>query len=51
MTLKWMADRLTMGTWTHVANRLNHLKKQTCVNAQGSFMYRRRKVNRNGQSI
>src|ERR1035437_3251780 len=27
MTLKWMADRLKMGTWTHVANRLYHLKK------------------------
>jgi hypothetical protein len=27
MTLKWIADRLRMGTWTHVANRLYHLKK------------------------
>jgi hypothetical protein len=27
MTLKWMADRLKMGAWTHVANRLYHLKK------------------------
>ena len=27
MTLKWMADRLKMGTWTHVTNRLYHLKK------------------------
>jgi len=25
MTLKWMADRLKMGTWTHVANRLYYL--------------------------
>jgi hypothetical protein len=25
MMLKWMADRLKMGTWTHVANRLYHL--------------------------
>jgi len=28
MTLKWMADRLKMGTWTHVANRLCHLKSK-----------------------
>jgi hypothetical protein len=27
MTLQWIADRLKMGTWTHVANRLYHLKK------------------------
>ncbi len=27
MTLKWIADRLKMGTWTHVTNRLYHLKK------------------------
>jgi hypothetical protein len=27
MTLKWMADRLKMGTGTHVANRLYHLKR------------------------
>jgi hypothetical protein len=27
MTLKWIADRLRMGTWTHVTNRLYHLKK------------------------
>ena len=26
-TLKWIADRLRMGTWTHVTNRLYHLKK------------------------
>ena len=26
MTLKWIADRLRMGTWTHVTNRLYHLK-------------------------
>jgi hypothetical protein len=26
MTLKWIADRLKMGTWTHVTNRLYHLK-------------------------
>jgi putative transposase len=27
MTLKWIAQRLKMGTWTHVANRLHHVKK------------------------
>jgi len=27
MTLRWIADRLKMGTWTHVANRLYHVKK------------------------
>jgi hypothetical protein len=27
MTLQWIADRLKMGTWAHVANRLHHLKK------------------------
>jgi REP element-mobilizing transposase RayT len=27
MTLKWIADRLKMGTGTHVTNRLYHLKK------------------------
>jgi hypothetical protein len=27
MTLKWIADRLKMGTWTHVADRLYHLKR------------------------
>jgi hypothetical protein len=26
MTLKWIAEKLKMGTWTHVANRLHHLK-------------------------
>ncbi len=26
MTLQWIADRLQMGTWTHVANRLHHRK-------------------------
>jgi putative transposase len=25
MTLKWIAKRLNMGTWTHVANRLYHV--------------------------
>jgi hypothetical protein len=27
MTLQWIADRLKMGAWTHVANRLYHVKK------------------------
>jgi REP-associated tyrosine transposase len=27
MTLQWIANRLKMGTWTHVTNRLYHLKK------------------------
>ena len=27
MTLKWIAERLQMGTWTHVTNRLYHLRK------------------------
>jgi hypothetical protein len=27
MTLKWIAERLMMGTWTHVTNRLYHLRK------------------------
>jgi putative transposase len=27
MTLKWIAARLKMGTWTHVTNRLYHLKQ------------------------
>src|ERR1039458_3584416 len=39
MTLKWMADRLKMGTWTHVANRLYHLKKQICVKTQDRTVY------------
>jgi hypothetical protein len=26
MTLKWIAERLKMGTWTHVTNRLSQLK-------------------------
>ena len=25
MTLKWIAEQLHMGTWTHVANRLYHV--------------------------
>jgi hypothetical protein len=27
MTLKWIAHRLKLGTWTHVTNRLYHLTK------------------------
>jgi hypothetical protein len=26
MTLKWLADRLKMGAWTHATNRLYRLK-------------------------
>jgi hypothetical protein len=28
MTLKWIAGRLNMGTWTHLSNRLYHAKVQ-----------------------
>jgi REP element-mobilizing transposase RayT len=34
MTLKWIAHRLQMGTWTHVTNRLYHLKNQARVNTK-----------------
>ena len=27
MTLKWIADRLKMGTWTHVSNLLSERRK------------------------
>jgi hypothetical protein len=27
MTLQWIADGLKMGTWTHISNRLCHLKQ------------------------
>jgi hypothetical protein len=27
VTLKWIAEALQMGTWTHVANRLQNAKK------------------------
>jgi hypothetical protein len=27
VTLKWIAQRFRMGTWTHVANRISRLKK------------------------
>ena len=36
MTLKWMADRLKMATWTHVANRLYHLTSKL-VSMLGPF--------------
>jgi hypothetical protein len=33
VTLKWIANRLHMGTWTHVTNRLYHAAKPpNCVN-------------------
>ena len=28
MTLKWIAGRLLMGTWTHVANRLGQKRRE-----------------------
>ena len=28
VTLKWIARELNMGTWTHVANRLQHAKEK-----------------------
>ena len=34
MSLKWIAARLEMGTWTHVSNRLAQQKEQTCVNTK-----------------
>ena len=34
MSLKWIAARLEMGTWTYVSNRLSHGKAQTCVNTK-----------------
>lgn len=37
MTLKWIAERLKMGTWTRVANRLYHTKGQSCANTQDPF--------------
>ena len=33
-TLHWIADRLKLGTWAHVANRLYRRKKQVCLNPQ-----------------
>ena len=35
VTLKWIATRLQMGTWTHVSNRLSQGKVQFCVNTKG----------------
>jgi hypothetical protein len=29
MTLKWIAERLKMGTWPHVTNPLSQLKQQS----------------------
>jgi len=28
MTLKWIAGRLLMGTWTHLANRLGQKSRE-----------------------
>jgi putative transposase len=34
MSLKWIAARLEMGTWTHVSNRLAQQRKPACVNTK-----------------
>ncbi|HUJ72301.1 MAG TPA: transposase [Verrucomicrobiae bacterium] len=34
MTLKWIAARLNMGTWTHVSNRLSQRKRSPSVNTK-----------------
>ena len=34
MSLKWIAARLEMGTWTHVSNRLSQQEEQVCVNTK-----------------
>ncbi len=40
MTLPWIADRLKLGTWTRVANRLYRRKDQVCFNPQDPFRNR-----------
>ena len=37
VTLKWIAAELHMGTWTHVANRLQHAKKQAAPEQQNEI--------------
>ena len=32
VSLKWIAENLQMGTWTHVSNRLYHVATGKCVN-------------------
>jgi hypothetical protein len=34
VTLKWIAEQLHMGTWTHVANRLQQAKDKSESNNQ-----------------
>jgi hypothetical protein len=34
VTLKWIAEQLHMGTWTHVANRLQQAKEKSEPNNQ-----------------
>jgi hypothetical protein len=34
VTLKWIANELRMGTWTHVANRLHNAKDKNETNHQ-----------------
>jgi hypothetical protein len=35
MSLKWIARRLHMGSWTYVSNLLNEKRKKTiCVNSE-----------------
>jgi hypothetical protein len=38
MTLQWIADRLKMGAWTRVTNRLYYVKALTCGIAQNVFL-------------
>ena len=40
MTLKWVAERLKMGAWTHVTNRLERLKKCCSHLGRGFLMAR-----------
>ena len=37
VTLKWIAQALQMGTWTHVANRLQRAKRGTATEHQNEF--------------
>jgi hypothetical protein len=34
VTLKWIAEQLHMGTWTHVVNRLQQAKEKSEPNNQ-----------------
>ena len=34
VSLKWIAARLEMGTWTHLSNRLYHAKTQNSCNTK-----------------